>query len=113
MNARAFAGTPKGVEAMNDMARESLDTVSSAFSTWMHNANRLQAESIRFMNDRFTKDLQNLTRISTCRSPEEFVSVQSELYTQLVSDYMEQGARLMSLFGDIGRAAPGTGAKKQ
>lgn len=95
------ARNPAGVDATNHVARQSFDTMSQAFSNWMRNANRVQAETIRFMNERFTKDLQAFSRVGACRKPEDFVGLQSELLTQLVADYMEEGARMMKLFGNM------------
>jgi len=100
-----------GVEAFGGMAKDSFDAMSKAFSGWTRNATRVQAETIRFINERFNKDLQMLTRFGSCKKPEDFVGLQSELMSQLVTDYTQEGAQLMKLFTEIAADA-GSAAKK-
>jgi hypothetical protein len=71
----------------------------------MGNANRMQAEMIRFIGDRYSKDVKMMARFAECRKPEEFLKLQSELAAELAADYQEQGARLLALFGDASKQA--------
>jgi hypothetical protein len=102
---QASSSMPEGVEAMSAVAKDSFDSMSRAFSGWLSNANRMQAETIRFVNDRFNKDLQVLSRFGNCRKPEDFIALQSEVMTELVSDYMAEGARFFALLGDAQKEA--------
>jgi hypothetical protein len=103
--AKNARNTLNDVNAMTGAAKESFDNISKAFAGWLHDANNLQAETFHFMSNRFSKDLQMMSRFGACRKPEDFISLQSELVTQLVSDYMEEGAKLMTLFGDMTKNA--------
>jgi hypothetical protein len=79
--------------------------MSNAFSEWLGNANRVQAEMIRFMGDRYSKDLKMMARFAECRKPEEFLKLQSEIAAELAADYQAEGARVLALFGDASKQA--------
>ncbi|HZP67417.1 MAG TPA: phasin family protein [Rudaea sp.] len=86
--------------AMSDSAKSAIEAMSKTYMSWFKNANRVQAEAIRFLSDRFAKDLALASRFGACRKPEDFVAVQSEVATELVKDYMEESAKFVALFGD-------------
>jgi len=96
---------PEGMPAFPGFGKESFEWMSNAFSEWMGNANRMQAEVIRFMGDRYSKDVKMMARFAECRKPEEFLKLQSELAAELAADYQEQGARILALFGDASKQA--------
>ncbi len=89
--------------AMTASTQASFETMSKAYANWLKGANRLQTEAIRFVGDRFNKDLQILSRFGSCTKPEDFLSLQSEATTQLVNDYLEQGAKWIALLGDVAK----------
>jgi len=105
--------TLAGGGAMPANVKESFDNMTRAFTGWMTNANRMQAETIRFMNDRFNKDMQAFTRFGACKKPEEFMSLQSELVAELVKDYMEEGNKVVAMFADMARSAVPSAAQKK
>lgn len=82
---------------------EGIPAVSKAYSDWLHNANRVQAEMIRFVGERFSKDLNLVSRFAACKQPDEFLRLQGEVMSELASDYMQEGARIFSLFGDASK----------
>ena len=84
--------------------RESFESMSNAFSDWVQNANRVQTEMIRFIGDRFSKDLNLLSRLASCKQPEEFLRLQAEAMSEIASDYMQESAKLLALFGDASRS---------
>jgi len=96
---------PQGMPAFPGLGKESFEWMSTAFSEWLGNANRMQAEMIRFMGDRYAKDMKMITRFAGCRKPEDFVKLQSEVAAELAADYQEQGARILALFGDASKQA--------
>ena len=63
---------------LSGFGKESFEWMSNAFSEWLGNANRMQAEVIRFMGDRYSKDVKMMTRFAECRKPEDFLKLQSE-----------------------------------
>ena len=80
-----------------ESTKASFEAMNDAYATWIKNANTLQAEAIRFMGERFNKDLQLLSRFGACKKPEEFLGVQSDAAAELVNDYLEEGKRWIAL----------------
>jgi hypothetical protein len=100
-------GVPAGFPGLTESTRNSFAAVSRAYSEWLHGANRLQAEMIRFGADRFNKDVALISRFGQCHDPEDFVKLQADAMAELANDYLEQGARIVKLFGDATKAATG------
>lgn len=96
---------PEGFGSMAGNARESFEAMSRSYSEWLHNANRVQAEMIRFVNERFSKDMSLISRFAACRQPDELLRLQAEVVSELASDYMQEGARIFSLFSDTTKGA--------
>ncbi|MFC4762890.1 phasin family protein [Dyella koreensis] len=91
------------VQAMSDMARQSLTAMSGAFSAWMHDASKVQAETVRFLNERFEKDMALLTQFAQCKRPDEIAALQAKLLTSLVTDYMEESRTMLTLLGNVSK----------
>ena len=96
---------PEGMPAVPGFSKESFEWMSNAYSEWLHNTNRVQAEVIRFMGDRFSKDVKMMSRFAECRKPEDFLKLQSEIVTELAADYQQEGAKILALFGEASREA--------
>jgi hypothetical protein len=102
---------PQGFATIPGLSKESLESLSGAFSDWMRNSSQIQAELIRFVGDRFSKDVAMISRFASCKKPEEFVAVQSELITGLTNDYLQQGAKLFALSSEVAKESIGKFAK--
>ena len=100
-------GVPVGFSELSESTQNSFNAVSRAYSEWLQNANRLQAEMIRFGADRFNKDVSLISRFGQCRQPDEFLKLQSDAMAELAHDYLELGSRIVKLFWDAARAATG------
>lgn len=98
---------PEGSAWNTGVARETFDSVSHAYSEWLQNANRVQTEMIRFIGDRFSKDMNLITRFAGCKQPDEFLRLQAEAVSELASDYMQEGARILALFGEASKTGIG------
>ena len=94
---------PQQFEAMPAITKQSLDAMSQAFSGWVKNANRLQAEALRFLNDRFNTDVEMMSQVAHCKKPAEFFSLQAKLASTLVSDYTKESSRIIALLGDVAK----------
>ena len=66
-----------GMPSIPSFNEESFAWISNGFSEWLHNINRVQAEVIRFMSERFSKDVKMASRFAECRNPEDFMRVQN------------------------------------
>lgn len=80
-----------------------IESMSTAFSAWMRNANRLQCEAIRFVADRFAKDVEMTQQFAKCKKPEEILDLQAKLVNAMMSDYMNESAKFLTLFSDIAK----------
>ena len=98
---------PEGMPSFPGFSKESFESMTSAYSEWLRNANRVQAEMIRFMGERFSKDVKMMSRFAQCRKPEDFLQVQGEIVAELAADYQQEGAKLLALFGDASKEAWG------
>lgn len=95
---------PEGFNAFSAPTQQSFEAMSQAYSEWLHNANRVQAELIRFIGDRFNKDVSLISRFTSCKQPEEFVKLQSEALSDLANDYLQEGTRIFALFSETSKA---------
>lgn len=89
-----------GLEGISEAARQSLETMSGAFSTWLQDTSRMQAEAVRFLGERFNKDMALIGRLSQCRRPEDVRALQTQLVGELVADYMNESKTMFSLLGE-------------
>ena len=96
---------PEGMPTFPGLGKESFEWMSTAFSEWLSNANRMQAEVIRFIGDRYSKDVKMMMRFAECRKPEDYLKIQSELAAELTADSQQEGARLLALIGDASKQA--------
>jgi len=96
------AAAPNGnIQAMSELARQSLTAMSGAYAAWLQDAGKVQAETVRFLNERFEKDMDLLTQFAHCRRPEEIAALQSKAFAALVSDYARESQTLFGLLGSL------------
>src|ERR1700739_1116562 len=91
------------VASFSDATKQSNERLTGAFSEAFKNANRIQGEMIRFATIRFNKDAAALSRFAECKSPQDVLQVQSQLFAELSADYLQESERVLSLFGEITR----------
>lgn len=83
-----------------DNAQRSLRAISASWSSWLQDAGRMQSEAVRFFNERIERDRTYLTKLAQCRSPWEFVTLQTEMLGALAADYMGESQAQLSLLRD-------------
>lgn len=87
---------------MSDVLEQSRAMMVGAVSVWLRNANRGQAEAIRFVKDCFDRDLEALSDLAACRHPEDIFGLDAAVPRSLVSAYMAEGARVFALHSGDG-----------
>jgi site-specific recombinase len=93
---------PNGnLQAMSDLATQSLTAMSGALTAWMRDTGKVHAEAVRFLNERFEKDMELLTRFAQCRKPEDIATLQSKALAALVSDYVQESQTMFGLLGAL------------
>ncbi len=91
------------VSSFSDVAKQSNERMSLAFNEAMKNANRLQSEVIRFAAERFNKDAGAWSRFAECKTPQDVLQVQSQLFADLSADYLRESEKVLTLLGEITR----------
>lgn len=84
-------------DALAAAVKPPLDTLSAGFRLWMEEAERLRAESTRFVLERFGKDAGLAASLAACRQPKDFVDLQARGLREFVSDYLRESVRLTSM----------------
>jgi hypothetical protein len=93
----------ESISTMSDLAKQSLSALSGAMTAWLHDAGKVQAEAIRFLNERMQKDMDLLGQFSECQTPQDIASVQARLLTSLVTDYAQESQAMFSLLGTLSK----------
>ena len=91
------------VASFSDVAKQSNERFSIAFSEAVKNSNRLQSEVIRFATERFNKDSAALSRFAQCKTPQDVLQVQSQVFAELSAAYLEESEKVLGLLGEITR----------
>ena len=81
--------------------RQAFEALFKSYSVWLDNANKLQAEAIRFLSTRLDRDVEVLTKFGNCRKPEDFMNLQSEFTSGLIAEYQQESAKILSLVNGI------------
>jgi hypothetical protein len=88
---------------MWNMDPQSIQAMTDIYTAWLSQASRVQEETMRFVQERFSKELDAATQIARCTNPLEAFALQAELAQKRAEDYVEEGQRLASLTGEIAK----------
>jgi hypothetical protein len=102
---------PQTFSGIPGFSKESFEALSEVFSESVRNGNRIQAELLRFVGDRFSKDVALISRLAACKEPTAFLNLQSELVTGLTNDYLQEGAKIFALASEVAKENFGKFAK--
>lgn len=75
----------------------SFGTVIDAYGKWMRNAARLQEESMHFARTRMQRNVEAATGFAACKTPSEMMAMQSRYASEMMSDYLGEGHKLVDL----------------
>ena len=90
-------------EAMWNMDPQSFEAVTNTYRVWINQANRMRDETIRFVQERFTKELEAAVKLAGCTNPTEAFAVQAEFANKMAADYFEDGQKIVELMGEIAK----------
>jgi hypothetical protein len=88
---------------MWNMDPRSIATVAKAYGTWASQASRMRDETIRFAQERFTKELDAAVQLARCTNANEALAVQTEFANKMAEDYLAEGKKLVELMGEIAK----------
>lgn len=95
-------------QAMWSQNGPSMDMFINAYENWTSDWARMQDESLRFFQRRMTCNLENATKLATCKSPAEALEMQMRFAGDALSDYMSEGQKMASLFSHATQGAAKT-----
>jgi hypothetical protein len=90
-------------EAMWNMDPQSIEVVNKTYRAWFNQANRMRDETIRFAQERFTKELEAAAQFARCKDPTEAFAVQAEFASKMAADYFAEGQKIFELMGDLAK----------
>jgi hypothetical protein len=68
------------------------------YSYWLENAQRLQTESVNFFGGQMGRYIDALKNLGSCKSPENFLKLQSDFSNGLVQDYLEESKKFIDMY---------------
>lgn len=102
---------PQNFSGFPGFSKESFEALSEVFTDSVRNGSRIQAELLRFVGDRFSKDVALISRLAACKEPTAFLNLQSELVSGLTNDYLQEGAKIFALASEVAKENIGKFAK--
>ena len=88
-------------ETIWNLDPQSIEAVTSTYRAWLSQANRVQEETMRFAQERFTKELEAAVKLARCTNPIEALAVQAEFAQKMAEDYIAEGQRLVEITGEM------------
>ena len=89
-----FPPTPEDVRTATE---QTFMPLLKSYNVWLDSAAKVQAESLRFILDRVRKDMEIPARLAECKSPVDVLEVQASFASTMVSDYLNETGKLLSL----------------
>ena len=100
---KAVKPTVLSAEAMWNIDPQSVEAVTSTYRAWFSQANRMRDETIRFMQERFTNELEAAVKLAGCTNPSDALVVQAAFANKMAADYFEEGQKIVELMGEIAK----------
>ena len=94
------------VDRLLNVEQDAAASTLDAYSAWLGNVAKAQAELLRFVGERFSKDAQIFAQFAACRTPVEISRLQVALGTGMIADYAGEAQRLISLFAPVVAGKP-------
>ena len=103
--AEQFSAATEQAQAQVRSTAEQLTTASEqtfvpllrSYGAWLDSATKVQAEALRFTLDRMRKGMEIPARLAECKGPSEMFEVQADFARTMVSDYVSESEKLLSL----------------
>lgn len=108
----AAAANPFDVRALWDMNAATFGAGGNAYRTWMETATRMQTEAAAFWNGRLGKDVAALSALGRCTTPAQALEAQMRYVREAMTDYYEEGRRMLTIARDAAIEARAPGAAK-
>jgi hypothetical protein len=100
-HSKAVGPTTHDAEVMWSMDPQSIEAVTNTYRAWFSQASRMRDETIRFAQERFTKELEAAAQLVRCTNPTEAFAVQAEFANRMAADYFLEGQKIAELMGEM------------
>lgn len=88
---------PAGREAGTFGGQPFVEAATKASMAGLQNAGQIQAETLRFVTERMTKDLAMPARLATCQNIGSVLEEQWKFTATMMKDYGDEGRRMLDL----------------
>ncbi|HET9045660.1 MAG TPA: phasin family protein, partial [Casimicrobiaceae bacterium] len=78
----------------------SAEDFTKACAAWFDQANRLQEETLRFAQERLTKELETAGRLARCTNPTDAFNLQIDFAATAAADYLAEGQKMVAMLGE-------------
>jgi hypothetical protein len=107
-HSKAVQPTVPNIEAMWNMDPQSIEAVTNTYRIWISQATRMRDETMRFAQERFTKELEAAVQLARCTNPTEAFAVQAEYANKMATDYLVEGKKMVELMGEMAKKISST-----
>ena len=84
-------------EQLNTAGEQTFVPLLRSYGAWLDSVTKVQAEALRFTLDRMRKSMEMPARLAECKAPTELLEVQADFASTMVSDYVSESEKLLSL----------------
>lgn len=102
-HSKAVEPTVPNAEAMWNMDPQSIEALTTTYRAWFSQTNRMRDETMRFAQERFTKELEAAVHLTRCTNPTEAFAVQAEFANKMAVDYFAEGQKIVELMGEMAK----------
>jgi hypothetical protein len=102
-HSKAVEPTVPTAESMWNMDPQSIEAMTKTYRAWFSQANRMRDETMRFAQERFTKELEAAVQLARCTNPTEAFAVQAEFANRMATDYFAESQKMVELMGEMAK----------
>ena len=95
---KAVEPTAPTAEAMWNMDPQSFEAVTNTYRVWINQANRMRDETTRFVQERFTKELEAAVQLARCTNSTERLPCRRNSPTRWPQITSQKARKLSSLW---------------
>jgi hypothetical protein len=100
---KAVEPTVPNAATMWNIDPQSIEAVTKTYRAWFSQVNRLRDETMRFIQEQITKELEAAAQLARCTNPTEAFAVQAEFANKMAADYFAAGQKIVELMGEMAK----------
>ena len=100
-HSKGVEATSRNPDAMWNMDPQAIETATRTYRAWLDQASRMRDETLRFAQERFTKELDAAVRLAACADTTEMFAVQAAFANDMAADYVAESQKMVELIGEM------------